>query len=157
MSATRPEDHPARVDPRSEAMGELLAETWSSGMLVLPPRDDSSPVRLPGLHRSVLPSSLSGRARVALAGVGERFAAWRVTPQLNAPVIVRVPHVAASELHQGLAHALAALTLIPDGVGPDPDAFQAAPRHDPLGHASLATHDRPGTPAAPPARPHRPH
>src|SRR5690625_5876796 len=93
MSATRPEDHPARVDPRSEAMGELLAETWSSGMLVLPPRDDSSPVRLPGLHRSVLPSSLSGLARVALAGVGERFADWRVAPQLNAAGVVRVPLV----------------------------------------------------------------
>src|SRR5690625_3513633 len=151
MSATRPEDHPARVDPRSEAMGELLAETWSSGMLVLPPRDDSSPVRLPGLHRSVLPSSLSGRARVALAGVGERFAAWRVTPQLNAPVIVRVPHVAASELHQGLAHEIAALTLIPDGVGPDPVAFQDDPRLSPLGHAYVVTTDIPGTAAAPTA------
>ena len=151
MSATRPEDHPARVDPRSEAMGELLAETWSSGMLVLPPRDDSSPVRLPGLHRSVLPSSLSGRARVALAGVGERFAAWRVTPQLNAPVIVRVPHVAASELHQGLAHEIAALTLIPDGAGPDPVAFQDDPRLSPLGHAYVVTTDIPGTAAAPTA------
>src|SRR5690625_6901221 len=131
MSATRPEDHPARVDPRSEAMGELLAETWCSGMLVLPPRDDSSPVRLPGLHRSVLPSSLSGRARVALAGVGERFAAWRGTPQLHAPVIVRVPRVAAPQLHQGLAHEIAALTLIPDGAGPDPAASQDDPRPRP--------------------------
>src|SRR5699024_6125590 len=124
MSATRPEDHPARVDPRSEAMGELLAETWCSGMLVLPPRDDSSPVRLPGLHRSVLSSTLAGWARVALAGAGGRFAAWRVTPQLNSSVIVRVPHVAVSELLQGLAHEIAALTLIPDGAGPDPFAFQ---------------------------------
>src|SRR5690625_2965822 len=151
MAAIRPEDHPARVDPRSEAMGELLAETWSSGMLVLPPRDDSSPVRLPGLHKSVLPSSLSGRARVSLAGVGERFAAWRVSPQQNAPEIVRIPHGAASELQQGLSHEIAALTLIPDEVGPDPIAFQDDPRLSPLGHAYVVTTDIPGTAAAPSA------
>lgn len=151
MAATRPEDRPARVDPRSEAMGELLAETWSSGMLVLPPRDDSSPVRLPGLHKSVLPPTLSGRARVSLAGVGERFVAWRVSPQLNAPVIVRIPHVAASELHQGLSHEIAALTLVPGEVGPAPVAFQDDPRLSPIGHAYVVTTDVPGTAAAPTA------
>ena len=79
----------ALPDPASPAMGELLVRAWREGTLVLPLREDSSPVRLPGLHKSVLPSSLSGRARVALAGVGERFAAWRVTPQEGAAVIVR--------------------------------------------------------------------
>ena len=151
MAAHRPHDQPARLDPCSAAMGKLLAETWSSGMLVLPPRDDSSPVRLPGLHKSVLPSSLSGQARVSLAGVGERFAAWRVTPQLNAPVIVRIPHVPASELHQDLSHEIAALTLIPDEVGPDPIAFHDDPELSPISHPYVVTTDVPGAAAAPAA------
>src|SRR5699024_7581635 len=53
------EHPPALLDPASPAMGELLAEAWRAGTLVLPLRDETSPVRLPGLHRSVLPSSLS--------------------------------------------------------------------------------------------------
>ena len=94
---------PTLLDPASPAMGERILEAWRRGALVLPLRDDETPLRLPGLHRSALPASLSGRARASLAGVGERFAAWRVIPQENAPVIVRIPHVAPGELHQDLA------------------------------------------------------
>src|SRR5690606_236289 len=141
----------ALPDPASPAMGELLAQAWREGTLVLPLREDSSPVRLPGLHKSVLPSSLSGRARVALAGVGERFAAWRVIPQENAPVMVRIPHVTPAELHQDLAHEIAALPLAPAGVGPGPIAVHedAAPR--PLGHPSVGPAEPPGTAASPAA------
>lgn len=141
----------ALPDPASPAMGELLAEAWRAGTLVLPLRDETSPVRLPGLHRSVLPSSLSGRARVALAGVGERFAAWRVIPQENAPVIVRIPHVAPGELHQDLAHEIAALTLLPTEVGPAPIAVHDDAASSPLGHPYVVTTEMPGTAAAPPA------
>jgi aminoglycoside phosphotransferase (APT) family kinase protein len=131
-------------------MGERIAEAWRRGTLVLPLRtDDASPVRLPGLHRSALPSSLSGRARVALAGVGERFAAWRVTPQENAPVIVRIAHVAPEEFHQDLAHEIAALTLIPPEVGPAPIAVHDEASTSPLGHPYVVTTAVPGVAAAP--------
>ena len=73
---------PAPLDPASPAMGERIVEAWRRGALVLPlGEDDATPLRLPGLHRSALPPSLSGQARVSLAGVGERFGACRVTPQ----------------------------------------------------------------------------
>lgn len=141
---------PTPLDPASPAMGERIAEAWRRGTLVLPLRaDDASPVRLPGLHRSTLPSSLSGRARVSLAGVGERFAAWRVTPQENAPVIVRIAHVAPEELHQDLAHEIAALTLIPPEVGPAPIAVHDEASTSPLGHPYVVTTAVPGVAAAP--------
>src|SRR5699024_1492371 len=123
MSATRPEDHPARVDPRSEAMGELLAETWSSGMLVLPPRDDSSPVRLPGLHRSVLPSSLSRRARGALA------AAARGPVRLGVGVGARLalgPRSPRTEYAGGIETWAAQHPQVPPGTQPQPFAEAAA-------------------------------
>lgn len=142
-------DRAAPPDPASPAMGELLVEAWRTGTLVLPLREDASPVRLPGLHRSVLPASLSGRARVSLAGVGERFAAWRVTPQENSPVIVRIPHVTVEELHQDLAHEIAALTLLPAEVGPEPIAVHDDPENSPLGHPYVVTTEIPGTAAAP--------
>ena len=141
---------PTLLDPASPAMGERIAEAWRRGTLVLPLRaDHSAPVRLPGLHRSALPPSLSGRARVALAGVGERFAAWRVTPQENAPVIVRIAHVAPEELHQDLAHEIAALTLIPPEVGPAPIAVHDEAATSPLGHPYVVTTAVPGVAAAP--------
>lgn len=139
----------ALLDPASAAMGELLAEVWREGTLVLPLREDASPVRLPGLHKSVLPASLSGQARVTLAGVGERFAAWRVIPQQNAPVIVRIPHVTPAELHQDLAHEIAALTLLPAEVGPEPIAVHDDPATSPIGHPYVVTSEIPGTAAAP--------
>ncbi|MGP9536537.1 phosphotransferase family protein [Brachybacterium sp. AOP43-C2-M15] len=143
-------DHPASLlDPTSPAMGERLVEAWRTGQLVLPLEDEGSPLRLPGLHRSVLPSSLSGPARVALAGVGERFAAWRVIPQENAPIIVRIPHVTADELHQDLAREIAALTLIPPEVGPAPIAVHDDPATSPLGHRYVVATEIPGTAAAP--------
>ncbi|MEE1618444.1 phosphotransferase family protein [Brachybacterium sp. J153] len=152
MSAASPDHHhSALLDPASPAMGERLVEAWRTGTLVMPLRDDSSPVRLPGLHKSVLPPTLSGPARVTLAGVGERFAAWRVSPQENAPFIVRIPHVAPDELHQDLAHEIAALTLIPPEVGPDPVAFHDDPATSPIGHPYVVTTDVPGTAAAPEA------
>jgi aminoglycoside phosphotransferase (APT) family kinase protein len=151
----RPADDPvALLDPTSPAMGELLVEAWRNGTLVLPLRDDASPVRLPGLHKSVLPPSLSGQATVSLAGVGERFAAWRVIPTENAPVIVRIPHVAPSELQQDLSHEIAALTLLPAEVGPEPIAFhdpqeEGAP--SPIGHSYVVATEVPGTAAVPKA------
>lgn len=149
MPSTHLPDPTAAPDPVSAAMGERLREAWREGTLVLPLRDESSPVRLPGLHKSVLPPSLSGEARVALAGVGERFAVWRLTPQENAPVIVRIPHVDPSELHQSLAHEIAALTLVPPEVGPDPIAFHDDADTSPLGHPYVVATDMPGTAAAP--------
>ncbi|GAA4519403.1 aminoglycoside phosphotransferase family protein [Brachybacterium paraconglomeratum] len=137
------------LDPASTAMGELLAEVWREGTLVLPLREDASPVRLPGLHKSVLPASLSGQARVTLAGVGERFAAWRVIPQQNAPVIVRIPHVTSAELHQDLAHEIAALTLLPAEVGPEPIAVHDDPATSPIGHPYVVTSEVPGVAASP--------
>ena len=126
---------PAPLDPASPAMGERIVEAWRRGALVLPlGEDDATPLRLPGLHKSALPPSLSGQARVSLAGVGERFAAWRVTPQENAPVIVRIAHVAPEELHQDLGHEIAALTLIPPEAGPDPIAVHDDAATSPLGH-----------------------
>lgn len=140
---------PAPLDVASPAMGERLAAAWEDGTLVLPLRDTESPVRLPGLHKSVLPASLSGKARVALAGVGETFAAWRVIPQTNAPLIVRIPHGTPEDLHQDLAHEIAALTLLPPGVGPDPVAVQDHAAPSPIGHPYVVTTDVPGTPAPP--------
>lgn len=143
-------DHaPALLDPASPAMGELLVEAWRNGTLMLPLRDGSSPVRLPGMHKSILPTSLSGPARVSLAGVGERFAAWGVIPQQNAPVIVRIPHVSPAELHQDLAHEIAALTLTPPEVGPEPIAVHDDPGTSPLGHPFVVTSEISGTAAAP--------
>ena len=134
---------PALLDPASPAKGERIAEAWRIGALV----------RASDPHRSVLPPSrpgrLSGRAHVALAGVGERIAAWRVTPQEGAAVIVRVPHVAPEELHQDLAHELAALTLIPPEVGPAPIAVHDEASTSPLGHPCVVTTDVPGVAAAP--------
>ena len=142
---------PTLLDPASPAMGERILEAWRRGALVLPLRDDEAPLRLPGLHRSALPASLSGRARASLAGVGERFAAWRLTPQENAPVIVRIAHVAPEELHQDLAHEIAALTLIPPGTGPSPVAVHDEATTSPLGHPYVVTTDVPGVAAAPEA------
>lgn len=145
-------DHPtALLDPASPAMGQRLVEAWRTGALIMPLGADSSPVHLPGLHRSVLPASLSGTARVSLAGVGERFAAWRVTPQENAPLIVRIPHVPPDELHQDLSQEIAALTLIPTGVGPAPIAVHDDPVTSPIGHAYVVASDVPGIAAAPEA------
>ncbi|GAA1485201.1 aminoglycoside phosphotransferase family protein [Brachybacterium fresconis] len=149
MVPGRPGHPTALLDPASPAMGRRLVEAWRSGTLVLPLREDISPLPLPGLHRSVLPSSLSGAARAVLAGVGERFAAWRVIPQGNAPVIVRIPHVAPSELHQDLVHEIAALTLSPRGVGPVPIAVHDDPSTSPVGHPYVVTTEVPGTAAAP--------
>jgi len=141
---------PAPLDPASPAMGERILEAWRRGALVLPLReDDATPLRLPGLHRSALPPSLSGQARVALAGVGERFAAWRVSPQENAPVIVRIAHVAPEELHQDLTHEIAALTLIPPETGPSPVAVHGDAATSPLGHPYVVTTAVPGVAAAP--------
>lgn len=149
MQSTHPSPTTAAPDPMSAAMGDRLRESWRDGTLVLPMRDGHSPVRLPGLHKSVLPTSLSGEARVSLVGVGERFAAWRLTPQQNASVIVRIPHVDPSELSQGLAHEIAALTLIPPEVGPDPIAFHDDAATSPLGHPYVVATDMPGSAAAP--------
>ena len=144
--------HPtALLDPASPAMGRRLVEAWADGTLALPRRGGVSPLPLPGLHRSVQRSSLSGTAHAVLAGVGERFAAWRVIPQKKAPVIVRIPHVAPSELHQGLVHEIAALTLSPRGVGPVPIAVHDDPSTSPLGHPYVVTSDVSGTAAAPEA------
>jgi aminoglycoside phosphotransferase (APT) family kinase protein len=151
MVPAAPEPPAALLDPASPAMGERLVEAWRTGTLVLPLEDDASPVRLPGLHRSVLPASLSGPARVALAGVGERFAAWRVIPQENAPIIVRIPHVAPAELHQDLAGEIAGLTLLPAEVGPAPIAFHDDPATSPIGHPYVVTTAVPGTAAFPTA------
>lgn len=142
---------PAPLDPASPAMGARIVEAWRRGALVLPLREDDSPLRLPGLHKSVLPPSLSGQARVILAGVGERFAAWRVIPQENAPVIVRIAHVAPDELHQDLGHEIAALTLVPPEVGPDPIAVHHDAETSPLGHPYVVTTEVRGTAAAPEA------
>lgn len=149
MVPDQPEPPSTLLDPASTAMGELLAEAWREGTLVLPLREDASPLRLPGLHKSVLPASLSGQARVTLAGVGERFAAWRVIPQQNAPVIVRIPHVTPAELHQDLAHEIAALTLLPAEVGPEPIAVHDDPATSPIGHPYVVTSEIPGTAASP--------
>lgn len=149
MQTTPAHAPPVAPDPVSAAMGERLQEAWRTGTLVLPMRDDHSPVRLPGLHKSVLPPSLSGRARVSLVGVGERFAAWRLTPQENASMIVRIPHVDPAELHQSLSHEIAALTLIPAEVGPDPIAFHDDAATSPIGHPYVVATDMPGSAAAP--------
>ncbi len=140
---------PMLLDPASPAMGERIAEAWRSGALAPFGADDAAPAGAPGPDLSALPPSLSGRARVALAGVGERFAAWRVTPQEGAAVIVRVPHVAPEELHQDLAHEIAALTLIPPEVGPAPIAVHDESSTSPLGHPCVVTTDVPGIAAAP--------
>src|SRR5699024_6340012 len=110
---------PALLDPASPAMGARIAEAWRLG------------------------------GPVAAAGVGERFAAWRVTPQGRAAVIVRVAHVAPEERHQDLAHELAALTLIPPEVGPAPIAVHDEASTSPLGHPCVVTTDVPGVAAAP--------
>lgn len=149
MAQPRPEQSPALPDPVSPAMGELLRRAWRDGSLLLPRDEGSAPTRLPGQRHGAVPTSLSGTARVALAGVGERFAAWRVIPQENAAMIVRIPHVAPDELHQDLAHEIAALTLAPARVGPDPIAVHADPATSPLGRPYVVTSDVPGDAAAP--------
>ncbi|AXK46472.1 phosphotransferase family protein [Brachybacterium saurashtrense] len=137
------------LDPASPAMGERLVEVWGRGALVLPLAEDSTPLPLPGLHPRTLPPSLSGRARASLAGVGERFAAWRVSPQENASVIVRIAHVAPEELHQDLRHEIAALTLLPAEIGPAPIAVHADAAASPLGHPCVVTTDVRGVAAVP--------
>lgn len=147
-----PSAPPSALPPvAAPEMGERLRAAWADGTLVLPLRDGSSPVRLPGMHKSVLPPSLSGLARVSLAGIGERFAAWRLIPQENAPVIVRIPHVGADELHQDLSHEIAALTLVPAEVGPGPVAFHDDAHSSPIGVPYVVTTEVPGTAAAPSA------
>lgn len=116
----RGEDLPAAARPET---GEKILEAWRHGTLVLPMRDASSPVRLPGLHKSVLPASLSGAARVSLLGVGEHFAAWRVAPQENAPLLVRVPHVDPAASPLGVPYVVT--TEVP-GTAAAPGTWTAA-------------------------------
>ncbi|MDN5900350.1 MAG: aminoglycoside phosphotransferase family protein [Brachybacterium sp.] len=130
MPPDQPEHPPALLDPVSPAMGELLVEAWGTGALAPP-------------------AALSGPVRVGLAGVGERFAAWRVLPPQHAPMIVRIPHVAPDELHQGLDREIAALSVLPAGVGPQPIAVHAEARTSPLGHPYVVTTEVPGSAAAP--------
>ena len=146
MAPHRPEQAPAPLDPASPAMGELLRRSWRAGTLMLPSAPAPSP-RTP----SAPTASQSGSLQVALAGVGERFAAWRVIPPGGAALIVRIPHVAPDELHQDLAHEIAALSLLPAGVGPDPVAVHDDPATSPLGRPFVVTTAIPGEVAAPTA------
>ncbi|ASK65747.1 serine kinase [Brachybacterium avium] len=130
MPTDEPQHPPALLDPVSPAMGELLVEAWRSDALAPP-------------------AMLSGPVQVALAGVGERFAAWRVLPAHHAPLIVRIPHVAPEELHQDLDREIAALTLLPPGVGPQPIAVHAEAGTSPLGHPYVVTTEIPGAALAP--------
>ncbi|MGY5766467.1 aminoglycoside phosphotransferase family protein [Brachybacterium sp. DNPG3] len=143
---------PTIPDAASPRMGARLAEAWRTGTLLLPMQDAGSPVRLPGLHPSVLPPSLSGPAEVELAGIGEHFAAWTVAPLRNAPVIVRIPHTdAAAGEPQAFDHEIAALALAPAGVGPEAVAFQGDPARSPLGLPYVVTTHVPGQALAPQA------
>lgn len=150
MAAQDVKDRTRAPEAGAPEMGELLAEAWSSGVLVLPQRDEGSPVRLPGLHKSVLPPSLTGPAEVSLEGMGEHFAAWRVSPHQNAPLIVRIPHVDLAELPWGLEHEIAALFLSPSGVGPEPIAVETGSAGSPIGRPYVVTSCMPGR-ALPPS------
>lgn len=149
-------DHPQETSAPLPAvahpdMGDRLLAAWADGTLVLPLRDKDSPIRLPGLHKHVLPASLSGAARASLAGIGERFAAWRLAPSDNASVIVRIPHVGPDRLQDDLVHEVAALTHIPSGVGPEPIAVHDDPDTSPIGVPYVVTTDVPGHTAPPSA------
>ncbi|ATG50651.1 serine kinase [Brachybacterium vulturis] len=130
MAPNRPDRPPALLDPVSPEMGDQLVEAWRTGAMVPP-------------------AMLSGPVRVELAGVGERFAAWRVIPDERAPLIVRIPHIAPDELHQDLDREIAALTMLPPGVGPAPIAVHAEAGTSALGHPYVVTTEVPGTAVAP--------
>lgn len=143
---------PSRPEPpeaASPAMAARIAAAWREGSLLLPRDARGDAPRLPGVHKSALPTSLGGEARVSLAGVGETFAAWRVSPPAHPPVMVRVPHVDPSALPQPLTHEVAALTLIPPEVGPEPIAVHDDLATSPLGRPAVVTSEVPGTAAAP--------
>lgn len=128
----QPQQAPELLDPVSPAMGEQLVAAWRTGAMAPP-------------------AVLSGPVRVELAGVGERFAAWRVLPVQRAPLIVRIPHVAPDELHQDLDREIAALGMLPAGVGPEPVAVHAEAETSPLGHPYVVTTEVPGSAVAPSA------
>ncbi|MGO2824878.1 phosphotransferase family protein [Brachybacterium alimentarium] len=142
----------ALLDPASPALGEQLREAWRAGALLRPTGTGQLAPSGPGRDGSESAAATpSGEAQVSLAGVGERFAAWRVVPQRGAAVIVRVPHVAPDELTQDLGQEIAALSLLPASVGPAPVVAHEDPATSPIGHAFVVASDVPGTAAAPEA------
>lgn len=127
-----------------EEMAQRIHEAWRHGTLLLPLRDDEHPVQLPGLHKSVLPSGVSGEIDVELMGVGESFAAWRVSPADRQPLMIRIPWRNTDAYARSMAPEMAALTHVPGGIGPDPIAFHDDGEHSPLGAPYVATSHLPG-------------
>lgn len=133
-------------------MGERILEAWHEGTLVLPLQHSGEPVQLPGQHRDApLPTALTGSAHVRQLGAGERFVAWLLEPEENAPLVVRIPHVAPGELTQALSREIAALTVIPAGVGPSAVAVHDQAEHSPLGLPYAVVSYLPGRVLAPSA------
>ncbi len=142
-------DSPA-LDPTSPEVGERILAAWADGSLVLPIQDSGTPVPLPGRHYSApLPEGLAGGASVDLIGIGERFVVWRLEPEDNAPLAVRIPHVPPQQRVQALQHEIAALTHMPRGLGPSPVSSHEDPATSPIGLAYVAVTFESGEPLAP--------
>jgi aminoglycoside phosphotransferase (APT) family kinase protein len=114
--------------PDSPHMADRLRTAWDEGTLILPPQDPDHPLHLPGL---------SGPVEIALLGTGTTFAAWRLRQMpLGREFLIRIARRAPA---QPLRREVAALTLTPRGLGPEPVTLCEDPAASPLGAPYIVT------------------
>ncbi|MET9297214.1 phosphotransferase [Streptomyces sp. NPDC003077] len=87
--------------------------------------------------------SPGARVRVRLLGQGESYTAWLLTGGAAVPLVLRVPRRPVSELPRPMGQEFAALSAVPDGMGPAPVRFEAD-EDNPLGTPYLVTGYIPG-------------
>lgn len=114
--------------PDSPHMADRLRTAWDEGTLILPPQDPDHPLHLPGLY---------GPVEIALLGTGTTFAAWRLRQvPVGREFLIRIARRAPA---QPLRREVAALTLTPRGLGPEPVALCEDAATSPLGAPYIVT------------------
>lgn len=127
--AAAPTDADGAADPRlpmaaTTAFGERVLAAWREGVLV------------PGR---------SSEAAVALAGIGESFAAWRLEPSDGGgPLTVRVLWRESGEIAQAIGKEVPALEQLPPGIGPVSIAQHPDADASPIGKPCIVTTHVPG-------------
>jgi len=118
----------------SPEFGERVLAAWRDGTLI---PDD------------VVSAKTPRAAEVAVAGVGESFVAWRLTPAHEETLVVRVPWRPLDDLAQPLGEEIAALDHVDPAVGPRPVAVCADPARSPIALPYVVTTHVPGRVLAP--------
>jgi aminoglycoside phosphotransferase (APT) family kinase protein len=114
--------------PDSPRMADRLRAAWDEGTLILPQQDPEHPLHLPGLY---------GPVEIDLLGTGTTFAAWRLRQvPLGGAFLIRIARRAPA---QPLRREVAALTLTPRGLGPEPVALCEDPAASSLGAPYIVT------------------